>query len=341
MKGKEYGNNGNLIFEGEYKNEKKWNGKISFENKSYELLDGSCKINSSKFEGEFINGEKRGKEYDYYNQKLLFEGDYLNEKKWNGIAKEYIVNKLIFEGEYIKGEKKGKEYNFIGELIFEGEYKNGIKWNGKGYDSDGNEIINLIKGNGKIKEYDFYGRLIFDGEYLDGKKWKGKEYYIGQFSSAFYPNENEEDNNKVTINFRGKFFNISGNKLKGPIKFEGQYLNGENNRHGKEYDENGKLIFDGNYSNGVRNGFGKEYNNYGKLIFEGEYLNGKIYNGKRKEYDNYGRLIFEGNYLKGKIWNGDINIYDNYDKLIFKKQYLAQGKMIEDYDSYLSVYIQL
>ena len=43
--------------------------------------------------------------------KLIYEGEYLNGKKWNG---------------------KGKEYNKYGELIFEGEYLNGNKWNGKG-----------------------------------------------------------------------------------------------------------------------------------------------------------------------------------------------------------------
>ena len=37
----------------------------------------------------------------------------------------------------------------------------------------------------------------------------------------------------------------------------------------------GKLIFDGEYLYGERNGKGKEYNSNGKLRFEGEYLNGK------------------------------------------------------------------
>ena len=46
----------------------------------------------------------------YYHYKLIFEGEYLNWKRWNG---------------------KGKEYNNLGELIFEGEYLNGKKWNKK------------------------------------------------------------------------------------------------------------------------------------------------------------------------------------------------------------------
>ena len=40
-------------------------------------------------------------EYNYYNEKLIFEGEYLNGKR-NGKGKEYYDNdKLIFEGEYL------------------------------------------------------------------------------------------------------------------------------------------------------------------------------------------------------------------------------------------------
>ena len=45
----------------------------------------------------------------------------------------------------------------------------------------------------------------------------------------------------------------------------------------KEYNENnGKLEFEGEYLNGERNGKGKEYNLLGKLEFEVEYLNGEV-----------------------------------------------------------------
>ena len=68
----------------------------------------------------------------------------------------------------------------------------------------------------------------------------------------------------------------------GDLKFEGEYLNGERNGKGKEYDDfTCKLIFEGEYLNGERNGKAKEYRN-GELIFEGEYLNDER-NGKGKE----------------------------------------------------------
>ena len=43
------------------------------------------------------------------------------------------------------------------------------------------------------------------------------------------------------------------------ISFEGELLNGKENRIGKEY-FNGKLIFEGQFINDKRNGKGKEYN---------------------------------------------------------------------------------
>ena len=92
-KGKEYYENGNLIYEGGYSNGKR-NGK--------------------------------GKEYDK-DDKLIFEGEYLKGKR-NRKGKEYDKDgKLKFEGEFLNGKRngKGKDYNFGGDLIFEGEYLNG------------------------------------------------------------------------------------------------------------------------------------------------------------------------------------------------------------------------
>jgi len=80
---------------------------------------------------------------------LEYEGNYLNNKKWNG--KGYDENaKVIYE--LINGNGKIKEYSYDGKLEFEGEYLNG-------------------KRNGKGKEY-IDGELIFEGEYLNGKKIK-------------------------------------------------------------------------------------------------------------------------------------------------------------------------
>ena len=41
---------------------------------------------------EYLDGEKNGKGREYHkNSKLRFEGEYLNDKKWNGKGRELII----------------------------------------------------------------------------------------------------------------------------------------------------------------------------------------------------------------------------------------------------------
>ena len=133
-----------LIFEGEFKNDLRWNGK-GYDNQNniiYELKNGKGYIKEYDyygnliFEGEYLYGERNGKGKEYYDGKLLFEGQYLNNKR-NGKGKQYDYMNgnliLIFEGEYLNDEVngKGKEYDNNGELMFEGEYLYGHKLRGK------------------------------------------------------------------------------------------------------------------------------------------------------------------------------------------------------------------
>ena len=171
------------------------------------------------------------------NGKLLFTGEYLNNKMWNGkvyddnddncyelkngngYIKEYNENGILkYEGEYLNGKRngKGKEYYCEDKLIYVGEYLNG-------------------KRNGKGKEYYFDGILRFDGEYLNNKRWNGKGY---------------NDNHKVTYELK------NGNGIM------------------KEYNRKDILVKEGEYLNGELNGKVKIYYN-GKLYKEIEYLNGK------------------------------------------------------------------
>ena len=277
-KGKEYDYKRKILFEGEYINGERWNGKIK------ELIKYNS--NEMEFEGEYINGEKIGKVKKYYTnysgRNLEYEGGFKNDKK-NGYGKEYYEEyqeeeKLIYEGEFLDDKRngKGKEY-YKGQLRFEGEYLNGKRWNGK------YRLINswgqpefegeLINGEKKGKEY-LLGNLIYEGEYLNLKKnGKGKEYY---------------KNGK--IKFEGEY--ILDNKWTGNMydpdgNFTFKMIDGEGN--GKEYDNDGKLRYDGEYLNGIKNGKGREFK-YNKLIFEGEYLNGER-NGKGKEYYDLKTII--------------------------------------------------
>ena len=85
---------------------------------------------------------------------LIFEGEFINDKRWNGRGYD-ISNNAVYDLE--NGNGKTIEYE-NGEVLFEGEYING-------------EI------NGKGKEYYEDGKLKYEGEYLNGyRNGKGKEY---------------------------------------------------------------------------------------------------------------------------------------------------------------------
>ena len=200
-----------MIFEGEYYNGKRWNGKTNVENSNikYELKNGkgySLQFifsghvwdEGSWLEGEYVNGELNGKAKEYNeNGRLIFEGEYINGKR-NGKCKEYG-----FEGNYLYDQKiEGKKYFNNGKIKFEGEYLFDEEWNGKEYDEDGKIIsefkngINIMNENNlincdnkyfneeyykderkKIQQVYDFGVVIFEGEYLNGRKnGKGKQY---------------------------------------------------------------------------------------------------------------------------------------------------------------------
>ena len=66
------------------------------------------------YEGEYLGGKRNGKGKEFRYDQLIFEGEYLNDEKWNGKGKEY-------EGEYLNRERwngKLKEYDYEGKLMF-------------------------------------------------------------------------------------------------------------------------------------------------------------------------------------------------------------------------------
>ena len=95
-------------------------------NKSLQKILNISIANYKHFTGRYIiyDSVGKGREYNGNNDKLKFEGEYLNGER-NGKGKEYYFDgKIAYEGEYLNGEKngKGKEYNYKGMLIYEGDY---------------------------------------------------------------------------------------------------------------------------------------------------------------------------------------------------------------------------
>ena len=94
-KGKLYNEFGKIIYEGEYLFNKKWKGK--------EYIYFSDRKDILKAEYEIFNKKRNGKAIKYFkNGKIKFEGEYLNDRKWNG-----------------------KRYDPFGEIVY--EIKNGNK----------------------------------------------------------------------------------------------------------------------------------------------------------------------------------------------------------------------
>ena len=119
-KGIEKYDNHDILLEGEYLNEKRWNEKgKEFRIKNWPqnvIFEGNNYINN------YINIKKESRFNNYENNivhsNLIFEGEYLNEKKWNGKVKEYDDNGLvIFRGNYIKGKKLKNLFTII-KIIF-------------------------------------------------------------------------------------------------------------------------------------------------------------------------------------------------------------------------------
>ena len=179
---------------------------------------------------------------------------------------------------------------------------------------------------------------------IKNNKQLQKSLNIGLINYKFF-------NSKYIIyeqNRIAKEYNASSDQL----IFEGEYLNGQRNGEGKEY-QNNTLIFEGNYKNGKRNGKGKQYNLFSKkLIFEGEYLNNKELIGT--QYDKNGNLLYKLNHIKGKgkeyDWNDEIKFEGEYlngqrngkgkeyfeGKLFFEGEYvngLRNGKGKEYYEN--------
>ena len=78
-----------MIISGEYLNGEK-NGII----REYDKNKGTI-----TFEGEYIKGKRngRGQEFKYLknDNHTIFEGEFLNNKRWNGKGKEYGDNDIL------------------------------------------------------------------------------------------------------------------------------------------------------------------------------------------------------------------------------------------------------
>ena len=116
-------------------------------------------INKLIFEGECINEKIIGIAKEFNNDGILtFEGEYRNGTR-EGNGTEYENNRVKFQGKYSNGKRNGlgKEYTPEGKIYFIGVYLNG-------------------KRNGLGREYDSHGKVIYMVLYLNGEREEKGDY---------------------------------------------------------------------------------------------------------------------------------------------------------------------
>ena len=81
--------------------------KIMKYNKSIQKLSNINLINYKLFKKKYVIYDENGiaKEYDIFENKLIYKGEYLNGER-NGQGKEYDDNVLLFRGEYLNGKNE-------------------------------------------------------------------------------------------------------------------------------------------------------------------------------------------------------------------------------------------
>ena len=168
--------------------------------------------------------------------------------------------------------------------------------------------------------------IYFGTRETDGYGTKEVDYGWGSGTYEGYLKKGKPDGHGVIKYYDGS-------------KFEGEFIDGETNGHGKYISSDGVTRYDGMYANGRRtqglmtNKDGSQYNgNFknglpdgkgklmsanGDLMFEGDFSLGRRWNGKGKEYGNNPNgqsWEYEGDYKNG-IWNGKGTIkWSNGDK---------------------------
>ncbi|MBN2642939.1 MAG: hypothetical protein JXR78_14910 [Victivallales bacterium] len=168
VKGKITNSQGQIIFEGSFKNEQPYQG-----NGIINYSDGSL-FQGSVLEGNPIKGILTDKD-----KKKVFEGKFSNGRPYDGTGIIKYANNDVFQGIMINGSPhKGITYNKNGETIFKGEFRYGDPYNGEGIltYSNGERFKGIItKGNAsKGVLSDKNNNKIFEGVFKNGKAYDGK-----------------------------------------------------------------------------------------------------------------------------------------------------------------------
>jgi hypothetical protein len=329
--GKEFYENGDIKFDGIFKDGKYSSGKLIL------ILYDNENI-KAEIEGEFKNGKIDIGTYKKISYGIIIVDGKINDGGRFEGKEYYSTGKLSFEGSETKyfennnNKKIGKFFNEKGELEFDGEKQDRDKKKGKMYENGvlifEGEFNNDFPFSGNVINFEFKHYIVDEDGYLR----KTPEFTINKYYNfGKYHEDKIVEVNNVTI----KNGTILGTKIidgnvkiidKNFLTFEGEYKDAEKIQ-GKEYDNLTKspnnLVFDGSYKYGKRDkGYSiqtESITNFGKItekiiIFEGTIENGKRVSGK--EYDKKGNVIFEGTYDNNVRSSGKVYQYDNSNNRI-------------------------
>ena len=335
-----------FIFEGEYKNGYKWNGKI------IELKSNYLK----KYENKFKNGLSFSDLYYFFNNFNMYL-DFIKIEKFDLKKDLNIIQKPSKDNRKLKNNNKFKDtQNFQNSMIISqsriinqeeikihnnNSYEK-IEIGNAEYNKDTETkyyLNNKLKYEKKIIdpnkylyiEYDGNGQIIFEGEYLNKQKYKGKEYNI--YGDIIFEGQYKYDErfNGVGYNNFSQFKYVNG-KIEGNIAvydfskhelFEGEYKNGEKyNGILKTYFDSTDFILKRviHIKDGQINGKGKEYYKNNKLKYIGEFKNGE-FNGKGTLYYEYfGYINYIGDFKNGRK-NGLGVEYDKFGNIKYEGKF--------------------
>ena len=341
---KEYHGDGSLRREGQVEN-----GNFEGAVKEY-FYDGKI-----MYEGQYHKGEKCGQGVSYHrNGKIKQQGLFRDNVFYDGDALYYFEDNVtkMYEGKiknmYYNGP--GVRYFENGALEYEGSFKNGL-YDGPGtyyyYEEPGKIKFKGIFGDGRPDgEGEYYGTnglLIYKGRLINWRK---------EGQGVFYSNSGEKILEGIFDDDR--IYNGFGKILwpgYGTVKFEGQFLNGYQEGHGKTFYTNGSLEYEGSFKENYFEGQGVLYSEADKStkLYEGKFMKGRfhgsgihfgkneIYEGEFKQGKKHGEgvlksrdpaigAIFEGRFENDEMMDGEATIRDPATKSVLYKGKLKKGK---------------
>lgn len=183
---------------------------------------------SNKYVGEFKNMKKWGKG-KLISDKIIYEGDFINNKKEGKGRIKFLESNVIYEGTFINDNIEGYGiFKYTNGNIYEGEVKN-WKMNGNGaYKYRNGKILKGRFVDNKIVNYEniqpsFYSPLIrqsINNEF-------GNEKFFYHYESKKIINDEENENNMNNY--------ILDNKIQSDIE---PYLQSENEINQNIFDIN-------------------------------------------------------------------------------------------------------